>query len=106
MKVSCVMSFTSLHRSRTTTWQGLKVVSAHHSHVVQHASVNTSLVKVTFVLREADVVQPPWNKQTLCLSHEEKCRYISFNKDDVTLTVHPVVVQFALQVVVLWAESL
>lgn len=26
---------------------------------------------------------------------------ISFNDDDVTLTVHPVVVQFALQVVVL-----
>lgn len=30
----------------------------------------------------------------------------TFNNDDITLTVHPVVVQFALQVVVLWAESL
>lgn len=31
---------------------------AHHCHVVQRASINSSLIKVTFVLRETDVIQP------------------------------------------------
>lgn len=40
---------------------------AHHCHVVQRASINSSLIKVTFVLRETDVIQPSW-KQTACLN--------------------------------------
>lgn len=38
---------------------GSEVAAAHHGHVVQHAPVDASLVKVTLVLGEADVVQPP-----------------------------------------------
>lgn len=38
-------------------------MAAHHGQAVQHAPVNASLVKVTLVLGEADVVQPPWKQQ-------------------------------------------
>lgn len=43
----------------TQNQRGSEVRVAHHGHVVQHAPVNASLIKVTLVLREADVVQPP-----------------------------------------------
>lgn len=34
--------------------------SAHHGEVLQHLSVHSALVELVFVLREADVVQPPF----------------------------------------------
>lgn len=43
----------------TQNRRGSEVRVAHHGHVVQHAPVDASLIKVTLVLREADVVQPP-----------------------------------------------
>lgn len=34
--------------------------STHHGEVLQHLSVHSALVELVFVLREADVVQPPF----------------------------------------------
>lgn len=69
----------------------------HHGHVVQHASVHTSLIKVALVLREADVVQPPWNSiGALNLASKLLWRTTGAVA---ALTRGPVVIQFAFRVV-------
>lgn len=35
----------------------------YHGHVVKHACVHTALVELSFVLRQADVIQPPWTRE-------------------------------------------
>jgi len=74
---------------------------------VQHAPINSSFIKIIFVLWEANVIQPPWKEQTTAylFQTDSQCRR-SFTPETTSLTGHPVVVQLALQILFLWPESL
>lgn len=45
------------HVSTTESLNPL-LINTHHCHVVQHATVYSALIKLGFILREANIIQP------------------------------------------------
>lgn len=82
---------------------------------MQHATVHPSLIKLGFILRQANIIQPSWEKSRIQVNtkHEEEWK----NQQNIgnkiyvldwqlVLTGHPVEVQLSLIILLLWAEGL
>lgn len=57
------------------------VFNTHHCHVVQHATINPPFIKLGFILRQTDVIQPSWWEQSNISSTvtiKSACRKVCF----------------------------
>lgn len=71
----------------------------HHCHVVEHAAVNPRLIKLGFILRQADIIQPSWQRDSP--SDTKQDLQVQQSVANMLLTHHPVVVQLSLVVLFL-----
>lgn len=98
--------------------EGVFLTNTHHCHVVQHATVHPPLIKLGFILRQANIIQPSW-KEWKSVEFKGKTGQEEEPKDQqnignmvhvldwqLVLTRHPVVVQLSLIILLLWAECL
>lgn len=96
----------------------MRLTNTHHCHVVQHATVHPPLIKLRFILRQANIIQPSWEKRK-SVEFKVKTGQEEESEDQqnignmvhvldwqLVLTRHPVVVQLSLIILLLWAEGL